>query len=203
MVLTTVVQDDTMPVAGFEHQTFTCSECQDVEQRLVFARHDRAVHTGPTSGQAAPSVVPAATVQDEQIAAPDLAVHPLELPATATTQTAPLELTQAAQPETPAQVQTSPTVPGETLPTAPPFQKPVWRKALAKLHTFKERAIETERRTQFNRVWDNLRAAPGSSAPPEAASLVNLEEPVRSATEPVASAEPAACSEAPGRESKA
>jgi hypothetical protein len=34
MILTNVVQDDTMGVPGFEHQTFTCSECHDLERRL-------------------------------------------------------------------------------------------------------------------------------------------------------------------------
>jgi hypothetical protein len=37
MILMDVVQDDTMLVAGFEHRTFMCSACHDVERRLVFA----------------------------------------------------------------------------------------------------------------------------------------------------------------------
>ena len=37
MALMNVVQDDTMAVPGFEHHTFMCSGCGDVEQRLVFA----------------------------------------------------------------------------------------------------------------------------------------------------------------------
>jgi hypothetical protein len=36
MILTNVVKDDTMGVPGFEHQTFTCSECHDLERRFVF-----------------------------------------------------------------------------------------------------------------------------------------------------------------------
>jgi hypothetical protein len=40
MLLMQSVQDDTMPVEGFEHHTFMCSSCHDVEQRLVFAKHD-------------------------------------------------------------------------------------------------------------------------------------------------------------------
>jgi hypothetical protein len=38
MALMNVVQDDTMAVPGFEHHTFMCSGCGDVEQRLVFAQ---------------------------------------------------------------------------------------------------------------------------------------------------------------------
>jgi hypothetical protein len=38
MNLMKAVQDDTMPVPGFEHHTFMCSACGDIERRLVF-RH--------------------------------------------------------------------------------------------------------------------------------------------------------------------
>lgn len=36
MVLMNVVRDETMAVAGFEHHTFMCSGCKDIERRLVF-----------------------------------------------------------------------------------------------------------------------------------------------------------------------
>jgi len=45
MILTSVVPDDTMEVTGFEQHTFTCSECQDVEERLVFTKQDRESDT--------------------------------------------------------------------------------------------------------------------------------------------------------------
>jgi hypothetical protein len=38
MLLMQSVQDETMPVPGFERHTFMCSSCQDVEHRLVFAK---------------------------------------------------------------------------------------------------------------------------------------------------------------------
>jgi hypothetical protein len=38
MYVTQVVQDDTMPVPGFEHHTLECLECGDIERRLVFTR---------------------------------------------------------------------------------------------------------------------------------------------------------------------
>jgi hypothetical protein len=41
MILLNVVQDDTMAVPGFEHHTFICSECHDVERRFVFTKQDR------------------------------------------------------------------------------------------------------------------------------------------------------------------
>ena len=57
MNLIDVVQDETIAVPGFEHHTFTCSGCGDVERRLAF----RAV--GENSGEppvvhAAPSISP-------------------------------------------------------------------------------------------------------------------------------------------------
>jgi hypothetical protein len=91
MILMNVVQDDTMAVPGFEHHTFTCSECQDVEQRLVFTKQDRESDTEPMPEQAAPPVVPASTVQDEHVAPSGLLSCPVE-PA----QTMPVEPTQTA-----------------------------------------------------------------------------------------------------------
>jgi hypothetical protein len=38
MHVTQVVQDDTMPVLGFEHHTLECLECGNIESRLVFTR---------------------------------------------------------------------------------------------------------------------------------------------------------------------
>jgi hypothetical protein len=38
MYVTQVVEDDTMPVPGFEHHTLECLECGDIERRLVFTR---------------------------------------------------------------------------------------------------------------------------------------------------------------------
>jgi len=38
MYVTQVVQDDTMPVPGFEHHTLECLECGNIERRLVFTR---------------------------------------------------------------------------------------------------------------------------------------------------------------------
>jgi hypothetical protein len=53
MLLMQSVQDETMPVPGFERHTFMCSSCHDVEHRLVFAK---------PSEQPNPEVVPADVV---------------------------------------------------------------------------------------------------------------------------------------------
>ena len=47
MILVNVAQDDTMGISGFEHHTFTCSECQDIERRLVFTKHGREAGLSP------------------------------------------------------------------------------------------------------------------------------------------------------------
>ena len=56
MILTKVVQDDTIGVPGFEHQTFMCSKCHDLERRFVFTKQDRDDDGEPMPEQASPSV---------------------------------------------------------------------------------------------------------------------------------------------------
>ena len=70
MTLTNVVEDNTMAVPGFERRTFVCSECQDVEQRLVFTK--QSCEGDAMAEQAAPPIVPAPTVQDEDVTASGL-----------------------------------------------------------------------------------------------------------------------------------
>ena len=36
MILISVVRDETMMVPGFEHHTYVCSACNDIERRFVF-----------------------------------------------------------------------------------------------------------------------------------------------------------------------
>jgi hypothetical protein len=68
MILVNVAQDDTMADPGFEHHTFMCSECHVTERRVVFMRHGREDDAEPMPIHAAPSIVPASTVQDAHIA---------------------------------------------------------------------------------------------------------------------------------------
>jgi hypothetical protein len=69
MHLMHVVQDDTMPVPGYEHRTFMCSACGDIERRLVFARDTGQGHSEPVPVHTAPPISPAPTDQQERIAA--------------------------------------------------------------------------------------------------------------------------------------
>jgi hypothetical protein len=96
-------------------------------------------------------------------------------------QAASLGLRQTAPVETTVQLEATQTVPVQpTIQNRPPLRirMNVWTKALVKLQAFKERAIEAERRAQFNRVWDSFRSVTPSSASSEAVSRVNLDEPV-------------------------
>jgi hypothetical protein len=56
MILVNVVRDDTMAVAGFEHRTFMCSECHDVERRLAFNKV--GAQEAPTPLETAPPLTP-------------------------------------------------------------------------------------------------------------------------------------------------
>jgi hypothetical protein len=69
MILTNVVQDDSMAVLGFEHHIFRCSQCHKVERRLVFTKHGREI-TEAMPTHVAPPIVPASTMPDARTAAP-------------------------------------------------------------------------------------------------------------------------------------
>jgi hypothetical protein len=58
-ILMTVVRDDTMAVLGFEHHTFRCSGCRNVERCLVFIRHGRETAAESLPMDLAPPIVPA------------------------------------------------------------------------------------------------------------------------------------------------
>jgi hypothetical protein len=61
-----------MPVPGYEHRTFMCSACGDIERRLVFARDIGQSLTEPVSVHTTPPISSAPTDQQERIASPGL-----------------------------------------------------------------------------------------------------------------------------------
>jgi hypothetical protein len=103
MVLMNVVQDDTMAVSGFEHHTFMCSGCGDVEQRLVFAKPGE-----PSSSHAASPVLAKPAEPLPSDAPPPVVAKPAE----------PLPV-HAAPPISPV-----PAVRGEKAPAAAPAPAP-------------------------------------------------------------------------------
>jgi hypothetical protein len=70
MRLERVAADDSMPVPGFEHHTFICSACGDIERRRVFNRHGERTHADPVALHTAPPISPSATIEHEGAAAP-------------------------------------------------------------------------------------------------------------------------------------
>jgi len=72
MALVTVTPDDTMPVAGFEHHTFMCPRCGDVERRLTFTKptHDRDADPLPAT------IVPDDTASEARTATIRRSPHP-------------------------------------------------------------------------------------------------------------------------------
>ena len=63
MILTNVAQDDKGAAHGYEHHTFSCSKCREIEQRVVFMKHGRECNI-----YAAPPAVPVLTAHDEHVA---------------------------------------------------------------------------------------------------------------------------------------
>jgi hypothetical protein len=61
-----------MPVPGYEHRTFMCSACGDIERRLVFARDIGQSLTEPVSVHTTPPISSAPTDQQERIASPGI-----------------------------------------------------------------------------------------------------------------------------------
>src|SRR6266705_1328737 len=78
MILMQAVRDDTMAVPGFEHHSFMCSDCHDVERRLVFVKPVEQGNAEPVTVHASPSISPTSTVgpaaaaEDEPVAAPGI-----------------------------------------------------------------------------------------------------------------------------------
>ena len=58
MILMQTVQDDTMAVPGFERHTFMCSDCHDVERRLVFIKPEHSDETEPVTLHSSPPISP-------------------------------------------------------------------------------------------------------------------------------------------------
>jgi hypothetical protein len=54
---------------GFEHRTFTCSVCGDVERRLVLKRHVTPTNADPVLFPDAPPISPLAPIENESTAA--------------------------------------------------------------------------------------------------------------------------------------
>jgi DNA-directed RNA polymerase subunit RPC12/RpoP len=67
MTLIGVVEDDTFSlVRGFEHHTYMCSRCGDIERRLVFNKHSKEPNTEAVTILSPPPIAPALTPQNQR-----------------------------------------------------------------------------------------------------------------------------------------
>jgi hypothetical protein len=75
MRLAKVEPNETGLVAGFEHHTFECTGCDEVERRLTFTRHDASsaepvpVHPAPPVAPGSPDHVEPAPTMGESVRA--------------------------------------------------------------------------------------------------------------------------------------
>ena len=72
MILMKAVPDDTMAVAGFEHHTFMCSGCNDVERRLIFSKAGEPADGEAVPVHAAPPISPLVPQTNERVAVPGI-----------------------------------------------------------------------------------------------------------------------------------
>jgi hypothetical protein len=192
MILTNVVQDDMMGVPGFEHQTFMCSECHDLERRFVFTKQDRDGDGEPMPEQASPSVAPASTVHEEHVTV----IDPAENVLVESTQVAPLELTQTAPVKTTVQVETSQMEPTIQNREPEPVASGLLSNARGPTQTVSVEAIQAA----------PLEVEP--AAPIQARETISVEitqtvaVPVQSLEEPIASPAPTARDEPSGAEAR-
>jgi hypothetical protein len=64
MRLMQVVEDDTMMVPGYEHHTFMCPTCGEIERRLIFCSQSTPRDTAPLD---AVSNVAPASIQNDRV----------------------------------------------------------------------------------------------------------------------------------------
>ena len=72
MNLVEAIPDDTMPIPGFEHHTFKCSACDDVERRLVFTKYPAQGLAEPEPVQAAPPDLSISTLHNAHTTSPGI-----------------------------------------------------------------------------------------------------------------------------------
>ncbi len=67
MTLIGVVEDDTFKlVRGFEHHTYMCSKCGDIERRLAFNKHSKEPNTEAVPILSLPPIAPTLTTQNQR-----------------------------------------------------------------------------------------------------------------------------------------
>ena len=66
MTLIGIVKDDTFKlVRGFEHHTYMCSKCGDIERRFAFDKHSKERDAEAVFVLAAPPIAPVSSIQNQ------------------------------------------------------------------------------------------------------------------------------------------
>ena len=197
MRLLQVVEDTTMLVSGYEHQTWQCSGCSGVEQRTTFTGKKSQAHRVLAESD---SVQPTQTATDKLTQIEP--VEPTPVLPIQVEQTAQAELTQRttvesrvsseetneSQPPKTNGPQTSALIlPASVLPkTIDERLRYLTKRATA----LKEAAAQNKRRAQFKRDWDDLRSVRSPLGSSEALGRNDRDEPVRSPPVPAAAQAP-------------
>jgi hypothetical protein len=186
-----------MLVSGYEHQTWECSGCSGIEQRMTFTRKTRQTRRAPVepvSVEAPQTATDELTQIEAAETAPVVSIQPPSLISIQVEQTAPAELSQTAPVETTVSVKAigkpeppqaiPPQVPAAALQTSvlPKTIDERLRYLTNRVTAFREAAAQDKRRVQFNRDWDHLpsvRSPLGSSG---ALRQKDHSEPERSPT---------------------
>ena len=67
MTLIGVVEDDTFRlVRGFEHHTYMCAKCGDMERRFAFNKHSEEPNTEAVPILSPPPIAPALTTKNQR-----------------------------------------------------------------------------------------------------------------------------------------
>jgi hypothetical protein len=200
MRLVQVVEDTTMLVSGYEHQTWQCSDCDSIEQRTTFSRKKRQTHRAPVKPARVTSPVATQTAAVEPVriepVAPALIV-PIQVE-----ETAQAEVSQIATVETGVSVKaTNEPEPPKAIPSQisaatlqtnaspKPFDEKL-RNFMERATAWKEAAAEHRRRLEFKRDRHKLHSVPAPSLSSEALSHKDRDEPVRSHGQPAATPAP-------------
>ena len=67
MTLIGVVEDDTFKlVRGFEHHTYMCPKCGDIERRFAFDKHSKEPNTEAVPILSPPPIAPVSSIQNQR-----------------------------------------------------------------------------------------------------------------------------------------
>jgi hypothetical protein len=201
MRLVEAVEDSTMLVPGYEHQTWQCLGCSDVEQRLTFTGKKRRTHKAPLGPVHMGSVEPAQTAAVEPVQTEPVETAPIvPIQVTQITEVDPSQTTSVVEATLSVEATQEPE-PARAIPpqmSATTLQTSVLPKSVderlsyltRRVTEFREAAALDKRRAQFDRDWDNPRSVNSASSSPKSSSHKHRDDRSSSPAAPVAAQAP-------------